>query len=47
MATIKHASSAKRKLTDEIRRMIEAETADKPQPKKDARNDKSNPRHDK
>lgn len=47
MSAIKYVGTEKRKLTDEIRKMIEAETADKPQPKKGERNGKPNPQRNK
>ncbi len=47
MATFKSVSTEKRKLTDEIRKMIEAETAHKPQPKNESQNDKPNPKNKK
>lgn len=47
MPPIKHVGTARLKLTDEIRKMIEAETADKPQPKNESQNGKPNSRHKK
>ncbi len=47
MSTIKYVGTEKRKLTDRLRKMIEAETSDKPQPKKDGRKGKPNPQHNK
>ncbi len=44
MTTFKSVGTAKIKLTDEIRKMLEAETADKPKPWESERNGKPNPR---
>lgn len=43
MATIKYLGTTKTKLTDEIRKMLEAETADKPKPWESERNEKPKP----
>lgn len=47
MATFKSVGTTKMKLTDEIRKMIEAETAHKPQPKELERNGSPNPKNKK